>query len=205
MDSPSPYLPPAIPPPPPGPGEPAAIKVFGIIHLVFAGLGLISGLWTIASPFVTPMFLPKNDPSFQLQMRLQEELRGFSIGSAIISLGLAVLLLISGIKLVRSQPGGIKWSAIYSWTSVGAKLVMLVVSVVWIIPQTRATMHKLLETQGAKAGPGADKVLAFMEPMMATSMVVSPLIACIYPLLALFFLSRRNVKAWMAARSQGAA
>lgn len=203
MDTPSPYQAPAIPPPPPGPAEPGAIKVFGVIHLILAGLGLLGGLWNIASLFITPILIPKNDPSFEVQMRIQESMKGFTIAGGLLSVGLAVLLLISGIKLVRSQPDGIKWSTIYSWTSVGSKLVMMAVAATWILPRMRAFMGELKEA--SKGAPGSEVMLAIMEPLMGSSMVVTPLIYCTYPLLALYFLSRPRVKVWMAERSQGAA
>jgi hypothetical protein len=202
MDTSSPYQPPAMPPPPPGPREPGAIKVFGVIHLVLAGLGLLGGLWNLASPFVTRMLIPKNNPSFEVQMRIQDSMKGFTIAGGILGIGLGVLLLISGLKLVRSRPDGVKWSAIYSWSSIGSKLAMLVVTMVWLQPRMRAAMRELMEA--SKDTPGADAMFALMEPIMGVSMVITPLIYCTYPLLALYFLSRPPVKAWIAGRSQGA-
>ena len=53
MDNSSPYQAPASPPPPmPHPGliEPPAVKAFGVMHLVLAGLGFLMALWSLLSP-----------------------------------------------------------------------------------------------------------------------------------------------------------
>ena len=197
----SPYQPPAAPPLP-APREPGPIKVFGVFHLIFAGLGLITALWSIASTFMPPMFIPKDDPAYQLQIKLQQDMMGYTLASIIVILAIVTLLLISGIKLVRSRPDGIKWSAIYSWTSIATKLLTLVVTMIWILPITRSAMRETMEAR--KNDPTSRRMAAIIEPIIGISMVATPIISCTYPLLALYFLSRRNVKDWAEQRSQGA-
>jgi amino acid permease len=48
-------------------------------------------------------------------------------------------------------------------------------------------------------------MVSAMSSMMAVSSVITPLISCIYPVLALYFLNRRDAKEWSAARLSGAA
>lgn len=204
------HLPP-LPQPPPMPVpvqvEPQAVKVFGVIHLVFAGLGFITGLWNLASFFFAGMLVgfpaaattPQMQAQMQAQMEMQTELRWVSLMTGIFMIGLAVLLLISGLKLVRSNPDGIPWSNRYAWTSIATKLVSMVVAIGWVVPKTKALMEQVMTGSGMPAGPG-QSVVSAMGGMMSISGVISPLVSCTYPVLALYFLNRPAVKEWSASR-----
>ncbi len=192
-----------MPPPmsPPGIHEPAAVKVFGVIHLVFAGLGFLMGLWSLVSPWLGRMIMPADMPGMAEQMKFQDQLLWVTLMTGAFMLVLAVLLLVSGLKLVRSRPDGVKWSHRYAWTSIGTKLVSLVVTVAWVLPLTQRMMENTVVAGGGSADRG---FLAAMKGAVAVSSTITPLLSCLYPALALYFLSRPAVKAWCAARSAGA-
>ncbi|MCW1912414.1 hypothetical protein OJ996_02445 [Luteolibacter sp. GHJ8] len=203
----SPYLPPSSTPPPmplhtPSGIEPGVVKAFGVIHLIFAGLGFLMGTWSFVSIFLTGMFLNPKTPGYAAQIKMQEDLRWITVMSGVFTLGLAILLLISGLKLVRSQPAGIPWSNRYAWASITTKVISGVVTALWVIPLTRQMMA---ETMGGSGLPsGAEKgMVSAMGSMMVVSSVITPIASCIYPALALYFLNRRDVKEWAAARLSG--
>jgi hypothetical protein len=183
--------------------EPPAVKVFGVIHLIFAGLGFIAGLWNLASFFFAGMLSgfqgSANASQMQMQIEMQMELRWVSLMTAIFMIGLAVLLLVSGLKLVRSDPGGIPWSNRYAWTSIATKLVSMVVAVGWVVPKTKAMMEHMMTGTGMPAGAGQGMANA-MGGFMSVSSVLTPVLSCTYPVLALYFLSRPSVKEWSASR-----
>ena len=206
----SPELPP-LPQPPPMPVpvqvEPQAVKTFGVIHLIFAGLGFITGLWYITSYFLaglTGIFQdaslgPQMQKQMEMQVQMQMELRWVSLMTGIFMIGLAVLLLISGLKLVRSNPGGIPWSNRYAWISIATKLVSMVVAIGWVVPRTKALMEQVMTGSGMPAGAG-QSVVSAMSGFMSISSVLTPLLSCTYPVLALYFLNRPAVKEWRASR-----
>ena len=209
MDSPD--LPP-LPQPPPMPlavqVEPQAVKTFGVIHLIFAGLGFITGLWNLASFFFASMMGaffkdPALGAQMQRQMEMQAEmqmqLRWVSLMTGIFMLGLAVLLLISGLKLVSSNPDGIPWSNRYAWTSIATKLVSMAVAIGWVVPKTKAMMEQVMTGSGMPPGAGQGMVNA-MSGFMSISSVLTPLFSCTYPVLALYVLNRPAVKEWSASR-----
>jgi cytochrome bd-type quinol oxidase subunit 2 len=189
----------------PVPGmEPPAIKVFGVIHLVFAGLGFLTGAWSLVSFFLVGLFVNPKTPGYEARMKMQTDLRWISLMTGIFVLGLATLLLISGLKLVRSQPGGIRWSNRYAWASICTKVISMVVTLIWVVPVTKKVMEETMGSAGLPGGAERGMVSA-MSSMVAMSSVITPLISCIYPVLALYFLNRRDAKEWSAARLSGAA
>lgn len=202
MDESSPYQAPVSSPPPlqvPQGPPPAAVKVFGILHLVLAGIGLLGGVWAFASNKVMSAF-QSADPSMVIQMKYAEEMWPVTVMSGIFALGLAALLLVSGLKLVRSQPDGVLWSNRYAWTSITTKVIGLVVAVVYVLPMTHRMMGELVgNTPGLPAG-ASGAMAGFMKSMTAVGTVIGPVISCIYPALALYFLSRPAVKAWAAGK-----
>ncbi len=197
MDSPSPYQSPSAPPPMPAAiaFEPPAVKAFGVIHLVFAGFGFLMGLWSLVSPLFSHLMVPKDMPGRSAQLALQDKLTWVTVMTGAFTLTLAVLLTISGLKLVRSRPGGVLWSNRYAWTSIFTKLVSLVVTVLWVMPAMRQYLDSAMPAGAGRAAGGAEGII---KGVAAASSVASPVIGCIYPALALYFLSRPAVKAWCA-------
>jgi len=203
MDSPSPSLAPASAPPPMpsgGHAEPWVVKVFGILHLVLAAIGVATGLWALIAPlFIERLTRQAGEELAKAQLDYMNEIAWVGVMTGIFNLLLAVLLAIAGLKLVRSRPDGVSWSHRYAWTSIATKLVSLAVTVAVVLPANRRMLDGLMS--GAPGAPGGK------EQMFATAMsvfstvttVATPLLSCLYPALALFFLSRPPVKDWVGA------
>ena len=179
--------------------EPSAVKVFGIIHLILAGIGILSGLWGIVSSQMMGMFqkFMPNPGQAEIQMQFSKDIWWVTLMNSIFALTLAGLLLTAGLKLVRSQKDGIKWSNRYAWTSIGMKLVMVIISVAFVLPMMNRMMGDVMASSPKMPAGTADTMSSMMRAMMSVVMVISPLISCLYPALALIFLSRPRVKEWV--------
>lgn len=205
MEQESPYQPPAsMPPPMPDGGgmqEPSAIRVFGILHLVLAGCGLLFGGWSLFAHQANSLFIDSKSPGYEAQLRYMEEMRWVSIMTGLFMIALAVMLLVAGIKLVRSRPDGVAWSNRYAWASIATKLISLVITVAVVLPAMQRMIGGIMPPPRGMPPGGADAFSGIMRTAMSVGMVAGPVISCTYPALALFFLSRPRVKEW-AARSR---
>lgn len=207
MDENSPYQSPAsaFPPAPPPQGQPPTpVKVFGILHLVLAGLGLITGLWGLVSTKFMSLIqgMTPNDPTMVIQRKYMEDLWPVTVMGSIFALGLAALLLVSGLKLVRLKPDGIMWSNRYAWTSIATKAISLVVAVAYVLPLTNRMTGEILGHARGLPGSSANVMAGSMKWVSTISTIASPILSCLYPALALFFLSRPAVKAWAGNKTR---
>ncbi len=188
--------------PPPMPhqavAEPAAVRVFGILHLVLATIGLFGGLWSIFSTQLTHLILDRQDLQEHAQLRYAEEIRWVSTMNGAFMLALALPLTLAGLKLVHSRPEGVVWSHRYAWTSIATKLVSLVVTVVVVLPATRRMMADIMAEAPALRGAAEQTFTTVVQAITAITSVATPILSCLYPALALFFLSRPAVKEWAA-------
>lgn len=193
--SPSPQGPPEFPPVPLF--EPPAVKVFGILHLVFAGLGILSAIWGLVMTFVGNPFLKFSPPSAQLdaQIALQERLAPMTGTNAILSLLVAVPMIIAGIRLLKKRGSGLKWSNIYGISSLLAKAVNAVFTLVIYVP----AMHEMTRTiVGSSPAPGGFSEI--MSASIAGGALIGIVISCVYPGLTLFLLNRPAARAWFASQ-----
>jgi len=179
--------------------RPPVVKVMGILHLVFAGLGLLGAVWglfiaIVGNPFLKMMpATPEMHAHLEAQMAMQEKIKPMTITSSTLSLLVAIPMIIAGIKLLRKHKDGLKWSNIYAVSSLAAKVVNMVLAVTILIPAMREM------TQGIMAKshlPGSAE--SIMGGFMAGGAIGGALISCAYPLLTLVLLNRAAPKAWFA-------
>ena len=183
--------------------EPSAVKVFGILHLILAGIGFLTGIWSFFANQLNGFFMNSNSAAFKgrsdymaAQTKYIEEMNWVSIMSGVFMLALAGLLLASGLMLVRSQPRGVTWSHRYAWASIATKLISLVVTVAVVLPAMQGMMDEAFALPSGMPAGAADTMTGIMKSFTAITTVATPLISCIYPALALYFLSRPQVKEW---------
>ncbi len=208
----SPYLPPSIggAEPPSGPQmmEPAALKAFAVIHLVFAGIGFLWGLYAALSPLFTGLMkgaLSKSMPAeqraaFERSMDIQAGVAWIGVLSGVFMLVLAVMLLVAGIKLLRRRSDGLAWSNTYAWTSIATKLISAALAVIFIVPMQREMMRVQFEAvPGGSSShpPFPGQAFGTFAGILS---VVFILLACTYPILSLCFLNKPSVKAWLGAK-----
>lgn len=176
--------------------EPSAVRVFGILHLILAGIGLLSGIWSLFANQVNGFFMGANNPAFKAQAEYMNEMTWVSIMSGVFMLALAGLLLTSGLMLVRSRPEGVTWSRRYAWTSIATKMISLVVTVAVVLPAMQRMMDDAMRLTPGMPPGAADTMAGIMKSFTAIATVATPIFSCLYPALALYFLSRPQVKEW---------
>jgi uncharacterized membrane-anchored protein YitT (DUF2179 family) len=175
--------------------EPPSVKVFGILHLVFAGLGILGAIWGLVMTFMGNPFLKFTPPSAQLdaQIALQERLAPMTGTNSILSLLVAVPMIIAGVRLLKKRGSGLKWSNIYGVCSLLAKAVNAVFTLVIYVPAMREMTRSIVDTSHT---PGA--VSDIMSASIAGGALIGIVISCVYPGLTLFLLNRPATRAWFA-------
>lgn len=178
--------------------EPSAIRVFGILHLILAGIGILFGIWCFFADQMNSIFIDPKSPGYDAQLRYTEEVEWVSILTGVFILMLAGMQIVAGIKLVRSRPDGVAWSNRYAWASIATKLISLVISVAVLLPAMHRMMGGMMPPPSGMPPASAAAFSNMMQTVMSVSVVAGPIISCIYPALALFFLSRPQVREWAA-------
>lgn len=177
-------------------GQPQTVKVFGVLHVVFAGLGLLGAIWGLyvaiaGNPFTS--FGPST-PAMQAQAQaeaaMQKTLLPLTLGSTALTLVITALMFTAGILLLKKRKSGLKWSNRYAWTSLVGKVINAVMIFAFVFPATKEMTEQM--TKGSPLPTGV------MEAIMLGSMVVGVVISSIYPILTLVLLNRPNVKTWFA-------
>lgn len=198
MDGMSPYQPPHVPVLPPGlpSGEPPVVKVFGIIHLVFAGIGVVTALFGLATALLGNPFLklagdsPEMRAHLESQIAMQERMMPATIATSILSFLVAIPMVVAGIKLLRKRRDCLKWSNIYAISPLGAKAVNLVLGILVITPAMNEGMREMIK------GPGGEQAAQMASGFTAVGGILAVLFTCVYPVLSLILLNRPPVKQW---------
>lgn len=179
---------------------PGQIKVFAIIHLVLAIYGFCTGIFGILSSMffgkimnMTQMGGNAAAPELQKMTEMMESLKPYNIMYSAFSVILAVMLLIAALSLLKNRDKGRKQSNLYAWTSLGFKVIYLVVNVLIIIPATKAMTVSDMPDMPGDVSTGIDLMMTVMP-------VISILITFIYPIVALVMLNTREVRNFLAGR-----
>lgn len=202
MEEVSPYQPPQTPeaqPPPNLPQqEPGVIKVFAIIHLVFGGIGIFSGLWGLLSPLISGRMVglgmpssPETDKIVNAQVAYMSEIQWVGVLGGVFTLVLAAMLIVSGIKLLKRQKAGLQWSNRYAWTSIGTKVVNLVVAFLVVVPASNRMVEGMM---GELPGGSGGAMGSWLGAATAIGAIVGGVVVFVYPILTLVMLNRKPVK-----------
>ena len=187
----------------PRPATPASIKpgtltTFGVIHLVMAGLGIATVLWGTAAQGNPNMFMGADEQNPMEE--LMHEVAWATWLSHGFMLILAVLLIISGIKMLKGKRDALRWSNRYAWASLGTKFASFVIALLFVAPVFRRAGEVMMQQIGQEVGavPGMDAGLGWVSTLMVVLAVITPVIACVYPVLVLMLTNRQPVKDWLA-------
>jgi len=175
-------------------GQPQAVKILGIMHVIFAGLGFLGLVWTVFLLTVgNPVFLfmpktPEMVAQAKAQEAMQSQIMTVTIASSVLTLVIGALMLAAGILLLKKRKSGLKWSNRYAWTSLAGKAVNVVLGFAFTMPVAKES----LKTTSGSLPAGAP------EAIFIGSMVLGIVLASIYPILTLVLLNRPSTKAWFA-------
>ena len=208
-----------LPQPPPMDGipilEPKSIMVFGVIHIVFGAIGLLLGLFSVASLIGIPFFLDwlketvakEGDAAAEAILPIFDELKTLFSDLAIanwinclLSLVVSILILVAGIALVKKQRGGVEKSNRYVW----CKFVNLVL----FFSIGMAANHNFSEAiqditraHSVSAGPGGVTTDQLQDMISMGGGVVGIIFALIYPIVAFVMLNKPAVKGFLSRPS----
>jgi hypothetical protein len=197
MNTDSPYQSPSAGgplPPQQWPGQaqykPGVITVFGILHIVFASLGILVAIWGFLQPLIMSHLADSSSPQMQMQIAMQEKIRPAALLTTSLSLIVGLIMLPAGIKLLKNKRDALKWSRTYSFASIVKSMVTILVTLFVILPAMKGAFDSV---------PGMDpKMRSVMATTMNASAVAGSVLYMIYPILSLVLLSRPQVKAWFA-------
>jgi hypothetical protein len=174
-------------------GQPQPVKVFGIIHLIFGGFGVLTAIWAwiviiIGNPMLKFM---GNSPQQEIQSHLESELLPYSIIGAVLNCILTFLIIRAGILLLKKRKAALKWSNAYAYTSIIIKVLNLILTLTYILPMTQQIMNTSMPSS-----PGAGTLA--VGSIMFVSTIFGFLFSLVYPVLTLILLNRPTVKTWCA-------
>lgn len=175
--------------------KPTVLTVFGILHLVLAGIGVLMVFFTLlGSVFSSALSQLPGDEFAALQAVQAETLWVTLLGAGFAAI-LSGLLTVAGIKLLRGRRDALRWSNTYAGTSIATKMVTLVLTILVVLPATQRMMEAM-EQVGDEAGQ--ETMLNFTSTLTTALAVATPLLYCIYPLVTLVLLNRQRIKGWLA-------
>jgi hypothetical protein len=187
--------------------EPPSIKVFGIFHLVVAGLGIIgtiaglvmmqftdqfSKMMTIAPPGSTAT---GSSPQELAMRQYMNDTRTYSYITYVFAIVLAVMLIIAGIGLLKRRESGRVMSIRYAWTSIGMKVITLLIMLTFMIPATTRYNEAMFSGMGSGMG-------STMNIVTQATQFLSLLVTCIYPIVVLIMMRKEKVKTFLAGQAR---
>lgn len=198
--------PPMAPPPFLPPRVPGQIQVFAVLHLVFAGIGLLyTAFSAVMEQFSSRMLQATKqsgelgDLQIQLTVEIERATHGLKIFGYATTVILAGLMITAGIHLLKRRATGLKWSNIYSWSSISVKLLSAVMFFSFVLPQ----LDDFLSRASGQGGKVEEFFATTMKFSLFAGSVIGPLVACLYPALALLLLNRPLVRRALGCPKEG--
>ena len=178
--------------------EPGRLRVFGVCHIVFGGLGLMNVVGGITMQFFQRLWTstPPNGPDKlqEIQNEMYRDLTAYTWVTITMSLIVGVLILRAGIALTKRRQSSLRLSNIYVLCSLIAKIVSVVLFLVVATPVIGEAVTAMLEESSAPL-PGW---VGGLQVFIAVIGVISFLLSTIYPLCALLMLNKPQVKGYLA-------
>ncbi len=193
-------MPPQPPSLSPGNPEPGRIRVFGIIHLVFGGLGVISALggilWLVFQEEIMGVTNTGEPPELvAVQEKLHRDVASHSWISIVFSLIVSILILRAGIALMKRRRSSVRLSNTYAFASLVAKVVGVFLFFVMVVPVVSGALETMLGE--SIPDPDAQAVLAGIKILMVVAGVLFPLMGAIYPLCTILMLNKAQVREFL--------
>ncbi|MHC4065481.1 MAG: hypothetical protein ACYSUI_13430 [Planctomycetota bacterium] len=172
-------------------------KVVGIIGIVLGALAILGGCWGAVSPFVVTALqdavetaAPQGQPSPLAGLEIMQQHKAWTIGSQLVAMALATLLLFVGLGLVRRRRRSV--SAATYWAVL--KLLFAVVYPILSYRVMKPAMDEVVQQTSTVPGMGG----TLFEGIMWLSVVFSILWYSAFPVFLLIWLNRSKIKAEVA-------
>jgi hypothetical protein len=185
--------------------EPASIKVFGIFHLIIAGLGSIGTIFGLvmlqfSNQFSKLMTMAPPGSSSGASSQQEKaviqylgETRTYTYITSGFSIILAVMLIIAGIRLLKKRESGRVMSIRYAWASIGTKVITLVMILTFMMPATTRYNEAMFSSIGSGMG-------STMNVVTQISQLVGLAMTLIYPIVVLIMMRKEKVITFLAAQ-----
>lgn len=201
--------------------EPKSIKIFGIIHIVFGGLGLLMLLFSIVTLIGIPFLLSwgtetlakeanPGDPGTEAVLKMLEAMKTLLADltipnwvQVITSIVVAFLILLAGIALVKKRKGALAKSNRYVWCSIGAKVINLALFFAIGMAANNKYQEAVAGLSGATTGargPGGLDMTQLQSMISSGGAVLTIALSLIYPILTYVMLNKANVKEYLACQ-----
>lgn len=167
--------------------------VLGVLGCVMGVGGVITGLWTMASPLfidAASRFVPNG------QQTMAEPMKGWTVWfvvSGLVTIVLAAVLLMSAIGLIRHRRYGPRWAFRWACVKIPWGILATVIGIVLQMDQMEATQAQIAQNPGA--GPGAMMMTQQVMPaIMIFFGVLTVLWYALLPVAMLVVLTRPSVR-----------
>ena len=178
----SPVSPPDLPP-----AAPTQVpKVFGIIHLCYAVLGALVSFAGVAVMFGMKMMVDNLGDEMKEVKPLLDAYQGMEVyiySDVAVKLLMAVILFIAGVGLLKRKPWAIKLSVFWSIARIMAAIGMMI----WGLSVSAGFQERLGTVQDAQQEQ-------IQQLSQGVGNIMGIVMICIYPIVSLIFLSKKNVK-----------
>jgi len=163
-------------------------KVFGIIHIVYACIGMIGAIFAVGAFFVMKAVmqnLPEGSEGMEGFLNAYDKMAIYTYLDAGIKLLFGIMLLVAGIGLLKRKLWAQKLSI--SWAVL--RMILAVVMVVLTYSANLALQEELAEISNNQASQNE-----LQSILQGAGTILNILFISVYPVLTIIFLSKKSAK-----------
>ena len=177
------------------------------MHIILGAIGVIGGIVAVGSQLASKAILQAladgmgeeaGAEFIQLTMDYTNKLASISYFDLGARLLIAVLIIMAGVALLKGRRSAIKKSNLYSFVSIGLKVLMLVLILVVVAPATNEFYDAMAKIQESAGTAQPEEMLGVQKAAGTVGQLLTPLVSLVYPILVLIMLNRKPVKDWLA-------
>lgn len=182
--------------------RPTSATVFGILFIIFGGLGILGGLCGTLTQLGS---LAGDEPAYQVNaVQLGSAARTYSLVSSLVGLCVSIAYLVAGCGLLGPKEWARKLAIATAIYGLIATPITSFLSYKYVVRPTMDQMPGLMEQAAGRPLPPSDQGMIFgmMGQMMVVGLAIGVLIAVIWSALVLAFMCRPIMRDACAGRWQ---